>query len=128
MAGKVFIFDDDADILMMCRLVLEMKGFEVFSATNCADLLLKVRDVQPDVILMDNKIAPEGGIQATRQLKNETDTAAIPVIYFSANINVESLGQQAGADFFLQKPFDIDEMEKLVTTAIKNNQASEARN
>ena len=118
MGKKVFIFDDDSDILMMCRLVLEKAGFDVFSSTDCADILHKIREAQPDVILMDNKIAPEGGIIATQIIKSNEETSSIPVVYFSANINVEILSREAGADFVLQKPFNIWELEQVVEKAL----------
>lgn len=128
MAKKVFIFDDDTDILMMCRLVLERNGFQVFSATDCTEIIDKIREANPDVILMDNKIAPEGGIVATRQIKANTKTCDIPVVYFSANINVESLSQEAGADFVLQKPFNIWELEQVIEKATGGPQPNPANN
>ena len=118
---KIYIFDDDADILLMCRLVLEQSGYKVFSDTSCEAIVEKVRTSRPDVILMDNKIAPEGGIVATRQLKSEPDLTTLPVIYFSANTNVEELRKQAGADFFIQKPFDITQLEEIVARALNHS-------
>lgn len=128
MGKKVFIFDDDSDILMMCRLVLERNGFEVFSSTDCSRILEKIREANPDVILMDNKIAPEGGIVATRTIKANSETTSIPVVYFSANINVEILSQEAGADFVLQKPFNIWELEQVIEKATKGDQSNPASN
>ena len=81
-------------------------------------MLEHVREYQPDVILMDNWIPGPGGIEATKQLKGAPDLHDIPVIFFSANSNVTQLAREAQADYFLQKPFDIAELEAIVQMAI----------
>jgi two-component system cell cycle response regulator DivK len=78
----------------------------------------QVKSYQPDVILMDNWIPGPGGIEATRLLKLAPETQDIPVIFFSANSNVTQLAREAHADYFLQKPFDITELEAIVQMAI----------
>ena len=67
---------------------------------------------------MDNWIPGPGGIEATRLLKQDAETQDIPVIFFSANSNVTQLARDARADYFLQKPFDITELEGIVQMAI----------
>jgi len=114
MEKTIYIFDDDADILTLCSILLQQKGFKVHTAANCTNIIDKIISAKPDAILMDNRIPDKGGIEATQLLKNNLTTKHIPVIFFSANTNVEQLSLQAGADYFLQKPFDIDEMEALI--------------
>lgn len=109
------IFDDDKDILSICTFIFKRLGWEVSSSENCNDILEKVRAENPDVILMDNWIPEQGGIVATRQLKDSEDLKNIPVIYFSANRDVEALASQAGADTYIKKPFDLKEFENMVT-------------
>ena len=119
MSKRVLILDDDLDILQICTIVLKKKGFEVLTLNNSNQVLEQVRAYQPDVILMDNWIPGPGGIEATRTLKMGADTQDIPVIFFSANSNVIQLAQEAKADYFLQKPFDISELEGIVQLAIR---------
>jgi DNA-binding response OmpR family regulator len=118
MPGRVMIFDDDTDLLEVCSIVLKSKNYVVNGLNKCNDILLEVKTFSPNVILMDNWIPDVGGVQATRQLKNDPDLKSIPVIFFSANDRVEDLATEAGADFFLQKPFDIEELETTVSKAI----------
>ena len=118
MNKKVLILDDDLDILQICSIVLRKKGFEVSTLNNSSQIVERVRAYQPDVILMDNWIPGPGGIEATKELKNTTDLQSIPVIFFSANSNVTQLAREAQADYFLQKPFDITELEAIVQMAI----------
>jgi CheY-like chemotaxis protein len=118
MSKRVLILDDDLDILQICTIVLKKKGFDVFTLNNSNQVLEQVKIYHPDVILMDNWIPGPGGIEATRTLKMDSDTQDIPVIFFSANSNVTQLAQEAKADYFLQKPFDISELEGIVQMAI----------
>ena len=119
MNKRVLILDDDLDILQICTIVLKKKGFDVQTLSNSNQVVSQVRDFQPDVILMDNWIPGPGGIEATRLLKLAPETQDIPVIFFSANSNVTQLAREARADYFLQKPFDITELESIVQMAIR---------
>ena len=118
MYKRVLILDDDIDILQICTIVLKKKGFDVQTLNNSSQVVSQVRNYRPDVILMDNWIPGPGGIEATRLLKLDPDTQGIPVIFFSANSNVTQLAREARADYFLQKPFDITELEGIVQMAI----------
>jgi two-component system cell cycle response regulator DivK len=119
MNKRVLILDDDLDILQICTIVLKKKGFDVSTMNNSNHVVSLVKEFQPDVILMDNWIPGPGGIEATRTLKQDPSTQHVPVIFFSANSNVSQLAREAQADYFLQKPFDITELEAIVQMAIR---------
>lgn len=114
MSKRILICDDDTDILSICEYILSTLGWEVHLRTDCNDIVLFVRTLRPDIILMDNWIPDCGGIVATQQLKQDPELKKIPIIYFSANNNIKKLAQEAGADTFLSKPFDISELETVV--------------
>lgn len=114
MEKRILICDDDADILSICTYILEEQGWEVHTRTHCNDILEVIGNVKPQVILMDNWIPETGGIKATQAIKAVDDFKNIPVIYFSANNDIKSLAEQAGADTFLAKPFDIEELERVI--------------
>ena len=111
---KIIIFDDDEDILSVCTYVLEEQGWDVHVFTDCNQIIDKVSSVMPDVILMDNWIPDTGGIIATQALKNNEELKNIPVIYFSANSDIQLLAKQAGAEAYLAKPFDLEDMERII--------------
>lgn len=69
---------------------------------------------------MDNWIPDEGGILATRKLKAFEQLKDIPVVYFSANSDIQTLAAEAGADSYLAKPFDLDDLTNAVNTAVRN--------
>jgi DNA-binding response OmpR family regulator len=118
MSKKIIIYDDDMDLLEVCSLILEAKNFDVITRDKCTEILSDIKKHSPDVILMDNWIPDIGGVKATRLVKDSDHFRHIPVIFFSANNNVNELAVEAGADYFLQKPFDISELESIVFNAV----------
>ena len=108
------IFDDDVDILEICTIILRGKGCKVFTETSCENVVEKVEKHTPEVIMMDNKIPETGGIAATQLIKQTESIKNIPVVFFSANTNVAQLSKEAKAEYFLQKPFDIAELEQMI--------------
>ena len=115
---KIIIFDDDEDILSVCTYVLEEQGWEVHVFTDCNQIIDKVTSVMPHVILMDNWIPDTGGIVATQTLKSDETLKRIPVVYFSANSDIQVLAKQAGAEAYLAKPFDLEDMERVISGVI----------
>lgn len=120
MNKKVFIFDDNTDILELCTLILEDAGYEIKTSATSNEIVDQVAAYMPDLIFMDNWLPDIGGIEATQTLKKHPDLKHIPVIYFSANNDVKALADQAGADSFLSKPFDISTFEEMVNSYIGN--------
>ena len=119
---KIIIFDDDEDILSICSYILEEQGWEVHTFTNCNSIEERVLQFSPDVILMDNWIPDEGGIMATQTLKKNELLKGIPVVYFSANSDIQLLADHAGAESYLAKPFDLEDLERVINKVIVNKQ------
>lgn len=117
-AQTVYIFDDDPDILFVCEVVLRNKGYTIHSSGNCNDIVNKIKQTGANIVLLDNKIPPEGGIIAARQLLSDADTRQVPIVYFSANTQVEQLSLEAGTKYFIQKPFDINDLEAIIALAL----------
>ncbi|MEO3402287.1 response regulator [Mucilaginibacter sp. CAU 1740] len=115
---KIIIFDDDEDILSICSYILEEQGWEVHTYNDCNNIEEKVSAILPDVIMMDNWIPDSGGIIATQTLKKNDTLKDIPVIYFSANSDIQILASHAGAQTYLAKPFDLDDLEKVINRVI----------
>ncbi|WP_158825792.1 response regulator [Mucilaginibacter lacusdianchii] len=116
---KIVIFDDDEDILSICAYILEEQGWEVHTFTDCNNIVEKVSGIRPSVILMDNWIPDAGGIVATQTLKQNEELKNIPVVYFSANSDIQLLADHAGAETYLAKPFDLDELEKVINEVLE---------
>jgi two-component system cell cycle response regulator DivK len=115
---RIVIFDDDEDILSICSFILEEQGWKVYAYTECNQITEKISAAMPDVIIMDNWIPDDGGIIATQTLKKNAELKDIPVIYFSANSDIELLASHAGAETYLAKPFDLEELERVINSML----------
>lgn len=117
-AKRVVVFDDDQDLLAIFRFLFEDAGCIVESFSDCDDVVAKVRRVAPDLILMDNWIPSLGGEVAVKLLKAALDLKDIPVIYISANNDVKEIAARAGADRFMPKPFEFDDLLSMATALV----------
>lgn len=118
---KIIIFDDDEYVVSICQYILEENGWEVHFYTDCINAIEKVSAVMPDIILMDNWIPDEGGIVTTQLLKSSPALKNTPVIYFSANNDIQALANTAGADAFLAKPFDLEDLERIIEANLRKD-------
>lgn len=116
----ILVFDDDTNILDVFTIVLEASGYHVEISETSHNILERVKEVNPDMIIMDNWIPNIGGVKATQLLKSDPVFQHIPVVYCSANNDVSSLAEEAGADAYLAKPFDLDELENTVAGLLRN--------
>ncbi len=116
---KILIFDDDVAILEVVTIIFEEMGYEVKISETSHDILEKVAECKPDIILMDNWIPKIGGVEATKILKNNEEFSHIPVIYMTANNNIAALASEALADDYISKPFNLDDLEEKVAKYIK---------
>ena len=112
----VVVADDDAVLRSLLVLNLESEGLVVFEAENGGQALQFALMHRPDVIVLDVMMPVHDGLKVLRALKEEATTASIPVIVLSARANREDIeeGWEAGADFYLTKPFHMDELLKVV--------------
>lgn len=117
----ILLFDDDVNILEVCTIILENYGYTVATSETSHDIIEKVTEIRPDVILMDNWIPEIGGIKATQLVKQHPDFKHIPVIYVSANNDIHLLAEEAGADSYLEKPFNLDDLESAVNTMLMDS-------
>ena len=102
----ILIVDDDPDIRSICRRCLEQVGYRVSEAEDAEGALAAVREVSPDVILMDITMPGMDGLECTRRLKADPATRDIPVIILSARRETGDIvtGLEAGADEYVTKP------------------------
>jgi two-component system cell cycle response regulator DivK len=116
---RVLVCDDDRDIVDILEYILTDYGWEVHKSYDVDNIINKIENAQPSVIIMDNWIPGVGGIEATQIIKNHPRFKRIPVVYLTANNDIETLAQKAGADLALPKPFDLDVLAKVVEKAYR---------
>lgn len=118
---RVLVCDDDKEILEVLDLVLTGAGWEVITSEHVNGIIEQVANSNPSVIIMDNWIPDTGGIIATQHIKSHPVYQSIPVVYSTANDNIDELAKQAGADLSIGKPFDLDEFERIMEQAYLMN-------
>lgn len=108
----VLVADDNADIRDLLATRLRTRGFEVTAAADGQEALEKALDEHPDIALLDWVMPVIQGHELCVKLKTDPRTAQLPVVMLTAKGEEEDrlLGLDLGADAYLVKPFDIDEL------------------
>jgi len=101
------VVDDSPDLVEILRITLESKGFNVRCAYSGKDLFASLEEQKPDLILLDIMMPQMDGLELLTRLKENSDTASIPVILLTAKVQHEDLlrGYEMGADYYITKPF-----------------------
>ncbi len=110
---KILIVDDDSAIVDATQMVLEMEGYEVNTSLD-GNILNKMENNTPDLILLDIWMSGEDGRDVARLLKSTPHTKKIPIVMISANRDAQTLASECGANDFLAKPFEIDDLIKTI--------------
>ena len=119
MKKKILIYDDDEEILLLCKVILIKNGFVVETLSICKNVLDEIQAFKPDVILMDLWIPVMGGEKAIEIIKNNEATKNIPVLIFSANADIEAIFKKVNADGYIEKPFGISTFIETIKRHIK---------
>jgi DNA-binding response OmpR family regulator len=118
MRKKVLIADDDPSICDAVSLILEEVGYEVNSIIN-GEEIYKMKQDFPEVVLLDIWMSGVDGRDICKYLKKGEATQHIPVIMISANRDTEKIAKEAGADDFLTKPFEMNDLLEKITKYVK---------
>jgi CheY-like chemotaxis protein len=106
---KIMIADDDPGIVDAVEMLLEFEGYEVTSTVD-GTTVLDMKEELPDLLLLDIWMSGEDGRDICKKLKETELTKDIPVIMISASRDIRESAIAAGADDFLAKPFEMDEL------------------
>lgn len=109
-AKKILVVDDDPDILEFLQVILEEEGYQVVTSEKGEYLEQLHNGGLPDFILLDVLLSGKDGREIVKYLKQQTETKCIPVMMFSAHPSAEQTAIEAGADDFIAKPFDINNL------------------
>ncbi len=114
--GRVLVVDDDEVIRRLIAVNLQLEGFDVETAVDGQDCLEKVSDIDPDVITLDVMMPRLDGWETAVQLRKLPETAHIKVVLITARAQEDdkTRGGRVGADAYLTKPFDPNEMIRVI--------------
>ncbi len=126
-SGTVLVVDDDPVIVNLLQVNFEIEGYDVLAATGGEAGLAQARLGHPDVIVLDVMMPGIDGLEVARRLREEQDTASIPIILLSAKAqNADIQAGLAVADEYITKPFEPLELLERVATVISRNRAGGA--
>jgi DNA-binding response OmpR family regulator len=107
-AHRVLVVDDEPSMRTLCRINLELAGFEVTDASDGSTALARAREQDFDLILLDVMLPDIGGLEVAERLAADAVTRGVPVAFLSARTAGEDLrrGYEHGAVDYITKPFD----------------------
>lgn len=114
MQRKILVVDDDKDIVEPLTLILESEGFQVGSVTKGSLVYSKIISFKPDLLLLDILMSGSDGRAICKKLKRNKKTKQLIIIMMSAHPNAKKDSEEIGADNFIAKPFETEELFSLL--------------
>jgi DNA-binding response OmpR family regulator len=108
--NKILVVDDDTDILSLVEIVLTMNDFSVEAISRWEKIDDSIEHFKPDLILLDVSLAGADGRDICKSLKHTNETQHLPVILFSANVEMGKYLQDCDAQAFIAKPFELSHL------------------
>ena len=125
--GKwIYYVEDDTSIRELVLYALKTAEFQVMGFENAASFYKRMKEQQPDLILLDIMLPDEDGVSILKKLKSRPDTENIPVIMLTAKSSEydKVLGLDSGADDYITKPFGVMELISRVKAVIRRSDRS----
>jgi len=110
---RILVADDNPAILDVLKIMLEDEGYEVETTVDGA-VAQNMKKPLPDLLLLDVWMSGIDGRDVCKSLKSSAETQHIPVIIISATKDIEIISKEAGADDFISKPYQMNNLLKLV--------------
>ena len=111
MSNPILVVEDNDDLSLLFKLVLESAGYQVSTVDNGYDALKYISQTQPQLILMDIMMPEINGLQVAENIKQQQENSSLPILLVSAvdRLKDEQLAKSK-ADGILYKPFNLDEL------------------
>jgi CheY-like chemotaxis protein len=122
--GRILVVEDDIDISKMLRIYFDSQGYEVLVASRGNEALETCRTKLPNVVVLDIQLPDIDGYEVCRTLRSNTRTSYVPIIFLTQKDERSDkiAGLELGADDYITKPFDIEELKLRVEGAIRRSQ------
>ena len=113
---RILVVDDSEANRLLASTVLERDGYRISVAGSATEVLERLAEQIPDLILMDVRLPGQDGLSLTRQLKADPATSSIPIVALTANVVAGYLEEclEAGCSGYISKPIDIKTFGELV--------------
>ena len=112
MKRRLLVVDDEPSIAKIVRKQLEVAGYDVTVAVDGLEGLNKARELMPELIVLDVMLPKMNGTDVCKALKGDPKTSQVPILMLTAKAQRQDkdVGLEAGANAFLTKPFQLDEL------------------
>jgi two-component system, chemotaxis family, chemotaxis protein CheY len=119
-AGRplILVVDDDPDILDALSEILEAEGYEVDRARHGQEALARIDQRRPDLILLDLMMPVMDGWEFAHALRRREDVGQLPIVILSADRQAGAKARVVGARGFLAKPFELNELLRVVGESV----------
>lgn len=107
--AKVMIVDDDRTMTSLMQTLLELDGYQVTIVSRGADVITKAEQTRPDIIVMDYHLADTHGVEIVKDIRAHSTLSQTPIV-IASGMDVSDEVLAAGANEFLTKPFDPDDL------------------
>lgn len=123
MADRILVVDDDADVRSVLEITLDLAGYEVIAAEDGAAGIQAVEEAVPDLIVLDVMMPDLDGFEVVRRLRGDARYSHIPIVMLTARAQMDDKvsGLTDGADDYVTKPFDADELVARVSSALRRS-------
>ena len=115
---RVLIIEDEQDIVDIATIILEDEGYEVSSLSEFGNFKDQVQDSHADLVLLDLNLQGYHGSDICKYIKSDERLKDTSVILMSANRDIATIKEEAGADGYITKPFDLADFINIVRTFI----------
>jgi DNA-binding response OmpR family regulator len=117
---KILVVDDDPNVLFLISELLARDNYEVIQASDGLTALAQIRQMPPELAVLDVMMPGLDGFELCRRIKNDPLTTGIKVIMVTAKTSGKDIetGLSAGADHYLTKPFKIAELSQKIKDLI----------
>ena len=124
MSKKILFVDDEADVQKVAVFRLRKAGYEVVTATNSEDAWGWIQSEKFDLVFLDLRLPGMTRAEICKKIKSDENLKKTPVILFTASVrNLALLTKEVGADDFLIKPFETEQLlEKVKRAIFRENQ------
>jgi len=125
MAKKILITDDHRDLFDATKMHFENEGYEVVTAYDEEECLIKVKTEHPDLIILDISILKTNEYTVTKAMKMNEDMKHIPIIVLTEKNQMEDLFQAEGIKVYIVKPFQFEVLIGKVKDLLQESEAEE---
>ncbi len=122
--NEILVVDDDRDVAQTIRLALKRRNFRVQLAYSGIEALRMLTHYHPDLIVLDINMPGLDGFEVCRRLRKKPETMALPIIFLTARSQERDRveGLRAGADDYLSKPFNLEELALRINAVLRRCQ------